>query len=334
VSSEPASVLVIGAQGVLGRMCAEALRGAGFDVIRAGRRPESSPDFRLIDLDDPRSVADGCAGVDLVLSTVRHPAHAAERTVAREGGTLLNVASLWAQDREQLKAEAAGARGLVCLHAGLAPGVYSLALKEMLSEHPEADCLQIAGAHSVLQTNGRAAMVDFGYPVLTSARRHSTRMFEFPAPIGRRRCMLVAGPECGFFGELATGRTAHLYFSALERAGQAELLAINVLGLWKRVPLRFFTLGSTWRARRTTSEPHRNILAVTRGEERLAACVVEGSGDYQMTAAATVVFAQALLDRRAADPTLSGVLGAEEIFDLSELRNGFESRGIDIVPLA
>jgi hypothetical protein len=28
------------------------------------------------------------------------------------------------------------------------------------------------------------------------------------------------------------------------------------------------------------------------------------------------------------------VLGVEDVFDLSELRNGFESRGIRIVPLA
>ena len=87
-------MLVIGAQGALGRICAEALVTAGLDVIRAGRRPENSAGFRLIDLDDSHSVSEGCAGVDLVVSTVRHREHAAERTVAREGGALLNVASL------------------------------------------------------------------------------------------------------------------------------------------------------------------------------------------------------------------------------------------------
>jgi hypothetical protein len=52
-----------------------------------------------------------------------------------------------------------------------------------------------------------------------------------------------------------------------------------------------------------------------------------------MTAAATVAFAEALLALRAGDPALSGVRGAEELFQLSELRDGFESRGIRIVPL-
>ncbi len=330
----PRSVLVIGAQGVLGRLCGEALRAAGLDVIRAGRRPESAPDFRLIDLDDPRSVAEGCAGMDLVVSTVRHPAHAVERTVMREGGTLLSAASLSASDRAELKAEAAQARGLVVLHAGLLPGVGSVVLKEMLAEHPEADGLEIAAVFSMLQSSGRGGVIDFMYPVLTSARRHPTRVFEFRAPIGRRRCMQVAGPEVGFFGELASGRTGRVYVGFHQRAAQAEFLAVNAVGLWTSLPRGFFTFGSSWRARRTTSEAKRDILAVVRGDQRLAARAVEGSGDYQMTAAATVAFAEALLARRAADPILSGVLGAEELFDLSELRDGFESRGIRIVPLS
>ncbi len=48
---------------------------------------------------------------------------------------------------------------------------------------------------------------------------------------------------------------------------------------------------------------------------------------------AIVGFAEALLARRAGDPVLRGILGTEEMFDLSELRDGFESRGIRIVPL-
>ncbi len=324
------AVLVIGAQGALGRMCVEALRDSGFDVLRAGRRAENASDFRLVDLDEPASVAGACADVDLVVSAVRHPGHAAERVVMREGGTLLSVASLRASDRTELKADADGARGLVVLHAGLAPGVYSLILKEMLAEHPDADGLEIAACFSMVQTSGAGGTVDFVYPVLTRAARHPTRVIEFPAPIGRRRCMQAAGPEVGFFGELAAGRTGRVYFSVLQHAAQAELLALNAMGLLSRLPLRFFLLGRSWTARRTTHEPKRDIVAVTSGNQRLAARAVEGSGDYLMTASATAAFAEALLDRRAAEPTLRGVLGAEEVFDLSELRCGFERRGIQI----
>ncbi len=327
------SVLVIGGQGALGRLCSDRLRKAGFEVIRAGRRPEDAHDFRLVDLDDAGAVAAACAGVDLVVTTVRHAGHAAERAVARDGGTLLSVASLSLSDCVGLKHELAEARGLVVLHAGVAPGVYTLIFKEMLAEHPDADGLEIAATFSMLQTSGRGGVIDFAFPVLTSARRHSTRVFEFRAPIGRRRCMLVTGPEVGFFGELAAERNARVYMGFLERWAQAEMLSINALGLWKRLPLSFFTAGDRWKARRTTAEPRRDILAVTRGEERLAACAVEAAGDYQTTAAATVMFAEALLGHRAADPAQAGVHGAEELFELSQLRDAVESAGAHIVPV-
>jgi NAD(P)-dependent dehydrogenase (short-subunit alcohol dehydrogenase family) len=326
------SVLVIGAQGALGRLCAGRLREAGFEVIRAGRRRETERDFRLVDLDVPDSVADACAGVDLVVTTIRHPGHVVERVVTRDGGTLLSVASLSLADRRELKEETTTAKGLVVLHAGVAPGIYSLIFKEMLADHPGADRLEIAATFAMLQTNGRAGVRDFAYPVLTSQPRHPTRMFEFRKPIGRRRCMRVAGPEVGFFGELADGRQADLYVGFLERWAQAELLTVNALGLWKRLPLAFFTAGTRWKAQRTTAEPRRDILAVTREDRRLAACAVEASGDYHTTAAATVMFAHAVIARRRADPAKAGIHGAEELFDLPELRDAID-RLMRIVPL-
>jgi hypothetical protein len=328
-----ANVLVIGAQGALGRMCVDSLRAAGFDVIGAGRRAEKRPDFRLVELDDRDSVARACSGVDLVVSTVRHPGHVAERVVMREGGALLSVASLSSADRTELKAAQVSANGLVVLHAGVLPGVASLALKQMLAEHPEADGVEIAACFSMVQSSGAAGTADFAYPALTSARRHSTRVIDFPPPVGRRRCMEIGGPEIGFFGELADGRAGRVYFAVLQRAVHAELLALNATGLLARLPLRLFQLGRGWTARRTTREPKRDVVAVTRGGTRLAAASIQGEGDYLMTAAATVVFARALLDRRRADPTLSGVAGAEELFDLPDLQGELERGGIDIVRL-
>ena len=330
--SDLATVLVIGGQGALGRLCAQALHDAGLNVIRAGRRAEDSPDFRLVDLDEPRTITDACAGVDLLVSTVRHPAHAAERTVLRDGGMLLTIASLWASDWAQLKADAAGGRGLVVL-AGLAPGVYSLVLKQLLNEQPEADGLEIAGTFSVFQSSGPAGVMDFIHPAFTSSNRHPTRVFEFPAPIGRRRCLQVAGPEIGIFGDLADGRSARAYFAMIERPIQAVLLVLNGLGLLSRVPRRLATAGRRFTRGRTTTEPKRDLLLATRGARRLTGRFVEGQGDYLMTAAATVVFARALLGRQATEPRLTGVLGAEEIFELSELQSEFECGGIRILPL-
>jgi hypothetical protein len=144
--------------------------------------------------------------------------------------------------------------------------------------------------------------------------------------------MLPAGAEVGFFGEVASGRSGRVYVGFFERWAQAEFLTINALGLWKRLPLGLFTAGSGWKARRTTAEPRRDILALTRGDQRLAACAVEFAGDYQTTATATVIFAEAVLARRAAGPALSGVVGADELLDLSEIRDAVD-RCVRIVPL-
>jgi hypothetical protein len=303
------------------------------DVIRAGRRPEVAPDFRLVDLDQTAAVAEACAGVDLVVSTVRHPSHPAERAILDHGGTLLSVASLRADDRAELKAEASGARGLVVLHAGLAPGVYSLVLKDTLAVHADADGAEIAGAYSAFQSSGPGGAIDFFHTAVSGGGRRATRLIEFPAPIGRRRCLNVGGAEIGFFGEVADGLDARVYLCFIERPMQAQLLVLNALGLLSRLPRRFFTLGRRWTQRRTTGEPKRDVLAVTRAGHRLAACYVEGVGDYQMTASATVTFAEALLARRKDDPGIRGVLGADELFELDELRPGFERRGIRILPL-
>jgi hypothetical protein len=50
-----------------------------------------------------------------------------------------------------------------------------------------------------------------------------------------------------------------------------------------------------------------------------------------MTASAAAVFAEALAARRDREPGLRGLVGAEEIFDLAELRPGLERRGVRVV---
>ena len=192
----------------------------GFDVVRAGRRPEESADFRLVDLADEPSVSAACSDADLVVTTVRHPRHVAERVVLRDGGLLLSVASLTASDRAELKGDGATGPGLVVVHAGLLPGVGSLVFKHLLAEHPDADGLEVSACFSMVQSSGAAGTVDFAYPALTSARRHPTRVVEFPKSIGRRRCMHVGGSEIGSFGELADGRTGRVYFTVRQRVAQ------------------------------------------------------------------------------------------------------------------
>ena len=45
------TVLILGAQGVLGNFTARALQAAGHRVLRGGRRVETTADFRLVDLE-------------------------------------------------------------------------------------------------------------------------------------------------------------------------------------------------------------------------------------------------------------------------------------------
>src|SRR5687768_14928198 len=100
------TVLVIGAQGVLGTFLAREFSSAGWQVIRAGRRPEDAPDFRLVDLDDPADLRQACAGMDLVVNTAHHRELAPERTVLRQGGTLINLTDFTPPQRVKLAAEA------------------------------------------------------------------------------------------------------------------------------------------------------------------------------------------------------------------------------------
>src|SRR5438128_11199216 len=87
-------VLVIGAQGVLGTFIARSFSQAGWEVIRAGRRPECAPDFRRLDLDDTDSVSRVCGEADLVVNTACHPELGPEHAVLRQGGILIDLIEL------------------------------------------------------------------------------------------------------------------------------------------------------------------------------------------------------------------------------------------------
>ena len=128
-SSRP-KVVVLGAQGALGRLCVPALRRAGMDVVRAGRRAESASD-----------------DADLVVSMVNDSSHIVERFVLERGGAML-TAIVEPDQRAELKALGSGAAGLVVTDVGLGPGVTSLVLADLLDRHPEADELEGAGTWS------------------------------------------------------------------------------------------------------------------------------------------------------------------------------------------
>jgi hypothetical protein len=72
-------VLVLGGQGVLGPVIADAFAAAGWTTLRGGRRPVPGADFRHVDLDEPETVEKALAEVDLIVSTVPDERLVAER---------------------------------------------------------------------------------------------------------------------------------------------------------------------------------------------------------------------------------------------------------------
>jgi hypothetical protein len=324
-----ARVLVIGAQGVLGTFVARALAAAGWEVIRGGRRPERAADFRLVDLNAPDSVLRACADVDLVASTVPHPGLAAERAVLANGGALLNVASMTAAERALLEADHGDPRGLVVVHAGLVPGVATLAAAELLSSHPDADAIEIAMTLSA-ETAGGPAAGGFGYRLITGAFHHATLTIPFPPPFGRRQCLDVGMASEGWLTGLAGGRRTHLCLCLALRPIAWTLHALNALRLLRLLPRAAFVSGRRKVPAELTHEPICEWIAVSRSGRRLGSTTVEGAGDYLLTVAASLTFCEATLARRRADPAIAGVHGVENLFSLSELRPVFEERGIRI----
>lgn len=335
VHSGARKVLVIGAQGALGRLCVEPLRRSGFEVIRAGRRPEKADDFRLVDLGQPDSVPEACADADLVISMVNDRSRTAERFVLREGGTMF-TAIISPADRAAVKALGDGANGLVVTDIGLGPGVTSLVFKDLLAAHPDADGLENAGTFSMREPMGRGTIEDFLYPGLTGVHRHPSASVDFPEPFGRLRCLEFTDPEAaiGQIGNLAERLPVRNYGYTLERWARDPVMAINALGLISKLPLSLLTLTSERQAASTVAKLQCHLCGVLRDGRRLAASAVMGKGNFEMTAASIATCAKVLLDRKDQGELPSGVLGVDDIFNLAEVRAGFETQGIRIAALS
>jgi hypothetical protein len=328
-------VVVFGAQGVLGGFCSTALRDAGFDVIRSGRRPESAADFRLADLADPMSLVAACGDADLLVTTVREPTHALERHALDNGLPLLSVAAYRSRERAELKELAEGARGPLILDAGLGPGLSSILHKELLAAHPDAEELEAASTFSAFEPSGRGTAVD-GHPVFQTANRYRSALVDFPEPFGRLRCIRLGGPEADtmLFGDLASHLPVRFYVYVIEPLARAEFLALNAFGLLPRAPLWLFTVGSGWKKSRDKRKPQCHVAAVLRGGERIGTAAISGSGNYAMSATAMAAFAKALLDQRERGALPCGAMGVEEVFSMAELREHLETGGVRIASVA
>lgn len=325
------AVLVIGAHGVLGGALVRAFEDAGWRVLLGVRRTDGARGLMVVDLERPETVAAAIAGVDLVLDTVPHPELTAERVVLREGGALIDVSMRPAAACRRLREETTSARGTVVLNAGRTPGVSNLVAADLLAAHPDADAVEIAFSFSAGGASGRAGGESL-HRHLTSARRHSTAVIPFPAPVGPTRCVRFAESESGWLGDLADHRTVATYARFSPRALQRALLIANASGLMQVLPLRAFVPRRGHRPIQLTTEPLTEWVAVLRQGVHLAARTITGAGNYRVTAAAALVLAEALLDPARRDRIRPGCFEPQELFTLPELEADLLARGLAINP--
>jgi hypothetical protein len=342
------SVLILGSQGVLGSLVADAFRQDGWTVTGTSRRAHVAPDARHVDLASPDTLEDVLDDVkpDLVVSSVPDATLAAERAVLRRGGLILNTSTLAAADIRRLReapvpAPASGVpangemangdlvtrpHGTVVVYAGIAPGLTNLVAASLLARHPDADEIEVALTSSVKGSFGPSG-ADGAHDGLTAAARHRTAVIPLPKPFGRSRC-LGMDEFSGWFGSVAEGRTVSPYACVIPRAARYALLAANAAGLLSRLPRKAIAANPPSSPAAASAEPVAHWIAVRRNGTRLAARTIRAEGDYRSSAGITVLFAQALT--RHASPPRAGVLFPEEAVTLEDLRPGLAAAGITI----
>jgi hypothetical protein len=322
------TALVIGAQGVIGAFVARELSAAGWQVTRAGRRAEDSPDFRLIDLDDPADLRQACSRADLIVNTAHHRELAPQRMVLHQGGTLIDLTELAPPERKKLASVGSESPGLVVTDTGLG-GLAYLAIAELLREHPEADTAEYSLMVSANGSSGRAGAL-FAHSLLTGSSHHPSATVPFGEPFGERRCLQVGVNGNVVLREQIGDVPLRHYLCMQPRPLHGMLLALDRARLIGILPKASFTSGT----RKVPSEPSQEQIcewvAVSRGGERLAAQTLSGRGYYRMTAAATLMFAEALVGTGAADRGKSGLRSIDELVTLADVRPAAAQHGIAI----
>lgn len=316
-------VLVVGAQGVLGSLLARAFAANGWEVTRAGRRPEGGADFRLLDLADRAAVEAAVEEAGLIVNTVHHPQLHLERAVLRNGGTLLDVGELSPLERAVLREEEDGRGGTVVGDVGLS-GVCYLALADLLSDYPEADEAHYVLMFSASGSSGRAGAL-LGHRLLTESRHHATRKFRLPEPWGSQRAFEIAPQGPGVLATSIAGSRLRHYLTMQPKPLRALLGALNAARLISFLPASTFTAGTGKVPAEASEEPICEWVGVAREGEVLAELTVQGEGYYTMTANAIITFAEALAGRPRSE---HGLFGLEDLIALPEVAAALGRRGI------
>lgn len=329
------TILVLGAQGVLGQFTARALQAAGYRVLRGGRRREPAEDFRWVDLDVPGSLSAALQGVDLVVSSIEDPEVRAELEILRQGGVLLSQATIRASARRHLQQVAeSGARGTLVLNSGFS-GVGALVARQLLEEHPQATSIELG---YIISAGGSAGLAGSRYihRLLATQPRLRVQNRKFPAPRGVRPCFdLSDNDEIWLSSEISGKRLVQTWLAVAERPLSGLLRLLNKLGLLARLPQAALTAMVRLKPMpsRLTCEPMRSRIALLHNGQLLVANGVSAEGDYNSTVQSTGLFVRALLDQpEGAWPP--GLYSVEDLFRLEDLRSGLEQNRILVQALA
>src|SRR5271156_4005271 len=279
------TVLVIGAQGVLGGVTAEMFRANGWNVLRGGRRVETAADFRLVDLDRLETFAGACCGVDLVVSAVEDPDCRAERHVLEKGGAILTMASSRAADRDQLTTSVTHPKGTVVFGAGYS-GLTAIAIKDLLAKHPKADTILAAYTMSITGMSGRGGAL-FGHRVLAGGSQRATRTADFGAPLGSLICLEVDISDERWIDPAILGARAASFYVTLAEKGVFRMVRwLDRLGLLARLPTSWIPPQppKSPRIEHATVEPMMTWLAVSRAGRLMGSTTLSTQGDYLTTA--------------------------------------------------
>jgi len=315
--------LIIGAHGVLGTLTARAFEAQGWEVRRAARSPRAGEVY--VDLDVPDTLLDAVRADELVVNTVPDRGLSAERVVLERGGALINTSTLPAAASRSLRAAAGGARGIVLMNAGLAPGVTNLLAAELLRVHPAADELEIVFTLSSHAARGNAdvAFLERGVRALP---RHSAVDVPLPEPFGARRCVGFAEDDAGWLGGVAEGRVVRCYVCVAEPTTHERLLELNDAGALAEEGRAMFGAQRPLPTGSATSEPVAHWVAAKRGPRRLGALSLECRGHFLGAALSTVAFAEQLAERE----RRGGCYDADEVFALADLAPRLLDAGVRV----
>ncbi len=322
-----ATVLVVGAQGCLGTIVVNELSQRGWKVLRGGRRPDSSDDFRLIDLDEPSTWNPALVDVDIVLSTVPHPELPLERHILETGGLLLNPATIPRSALQKLTTSAGSARGTVIPHAGLTPGLGNLLAAELLSSHPQASEMAIGMTFSRGATGEEGIRWLFSH--FAESERSKRRMVPLPPPMNDRICGTKNLANEGWLANERWPPVQRFEFCMAEKHYDLlfrGLASMHLLPLFARIYLAIFGK----RRPVATDEQIFHWASVREPSGLEQGLLISARGDYRSTAIASAIFAELLWPRAASSELAPGLVRIQDVLELNDVKDTFEERGISV----